>query len=143
MGDELLTIEQLSAEYYKKREELDGLKDQLAILEEEKRSLEARLVEGLAQCGKERWDLPGGLGTITVVERWSYKTPKTLDQKLQFFDYLKSKGCFEEIVSVNSQTLNAFCKRELDAAIDSGATDFKIPGIEDPSMSQTIQLRKK
>jgi hypothetical protein len=127
--------------YIHLRGECDELKDKLSEKEIKRREVEAQLLSALDELGKSRWDI-AGIGTISTVDKWSYKTPKTPEQKHLFFEYLKLKNVFEEIVSVNSQTLNAFAKREMEIARDEGKTDFSIPGLEEPTLYKTVSLRK-
>ena len=69
--------------------------------------------------------------------------PRTQEQKEAFFEYLKSRDLFWAYASVNSQALNAFYKAEFDAAMQDGDLDFSIPGIDEPDIVETIQMRKK
>lgn len=82
-------------------------------------------------------------GTMTVTTRASYKLPKTWENKQALFDYLKEKGLYEEAVSVNSQWLNGFCKREVEAATEAGDLFFSVPGIEYSPGSPNLSFRKK
>ena len=47
----------------------------------------------------------------------------------KFFNYLKGKGVFEQMITINSRTLNAFAKVELETANEEGVLDFQIPGL--------------
>jgi hypothetical protein len=46
------------------------------------------------------------------------------------------------MISVNSQTLNSFAKKELEAAKETGDIDFKIPGLGEPTLTEMIALRR-
>jgi hypothetical protein len=72
----------------------------------------------------------------------SVKTPKTLEQKRELFDYLRDKGLFEEMVGVNSQTLNSFYKAMSAQAAELGDLDFRMPGVEEPTPFTELRLRK-
>lgn len=135
-------IEHLCQTYSELRSRKDELSKTLSGLEDEISAVSSKIIESLDSSGKERWDI-NGVGTISVVHRFTYKVPKTPDQKEQFFGFLKEKGIFEDLISVNSQTLNAFAKREMELAKESGATDFSIPGLEEPALDKTIQLRRQ
>jgi hypothetical protein len=72
----------------------------------------------------------------------SVTTPKTLEDKKQFFDFLESKGMFLEMVSINSQTLNSLYKSLADEAAEAGVLDFKLPGIPEPTTYTNLKLRR-
>jgi len=72
----------------------------------------------------------------------SVKTPKTLEEKRELFEYLKSLGIYEETVSVNSQTLNSLFKTMSQKAAEEGILDFKMPGVEEPTPVPELRLRK-
>ena len=81
-------------------------------------------------------------GLLVRSERWSWKTPKSDEDKEAFYGYLKEKGLFDTMISVNSQTLNSFAKKELDVAKEAGDIDFAIPGMGEPSLTEMIALRR-
>lgn len=81
-------------------------------------------------------------GTVIMNARFTVKTPKEKEDKEAFFEYLKSKGMYDDMVSVNSQTLNSWYKEEMEAAKREGNFGFKIPGIGDPTAFEYISFRK-
>lgn len=85
----------------------------------------AGLMEAL---GLQKFHSPSG--TFTYVYEETYRVPKSPEQREEFFKFLKEKGVYEQMVSVNSQTLNSFAKIEEKNALDEGNFDFKIPGLE-------------
>lgn len=72
----------------------------------------------------------------------SVTTPKTVEEKNLLFEFLKEKGIFMEIVSVNSQTLNSLYKNLAQEAAMEGAIDFRLPGVEAPKLYTTLKLKK-
>jgi hypothetical protein len=85
----------------------------------------AAMLEGQ---GLDKFHAPSG--TFSYKYEESYRVPKTPENREKFFAYLRAKGIYEEMISVNSQTLNSFAKTEEKNALDDGNFDFKIPGIE-------------
>lgn len=73
----------------------------------------------------------------------SVTTPKTLEEKKEFFDFLESRGIFLEMVSINSQTLNSLYKSLADEAAKEGVLDFKMPGIPEPTTYTNLKLRRQ
>ena len=138
-------------------QELDGLgklifeQRQLAeeserVAKEHNKKLEmlySKMLSILDRFGRTSYEVPG-LGKLTSVERSFVGLPKTPEAKEEFYSYLRDKGIFDELISVNSNTLNAFYKKELEIAREEGrAFGFKIPGISEPSTSMTLRIQKK
>lgn len=72
----------------------------------------------------------------------SVKTPKTLEDKRALFDFLREKGIFDEMVSVNSQTLNSLYKNLAQEALEQGVLEFNMPGIAEPTNFTKLKMRK-
>ncbi len=68
-------------------------------------------------------------GTFSFKYDESFKVPKTPETRKEFFDFLKEKGVYEDMVTVNSRTLNSWAKQEAQAAEDDGDYDYQIPGL--------------
>jgi hypothetical protein len=81
-------------------------------------------------------------GNIIRVQKSSVKVPKDPEAKALFFKYLESKGIKDDILTVNSNTLNSFYKAEKEAALAAGAEEFSIPGLELPTAFFQLQMRK-
>lgn len=79
---------------------------------------------------------------VIRVQKQSVKMPKDPDGRGQFFKYLKKLGCFEDLVSINHNTLNAFYKQEFEEAKRQGNFEFEIPGLEAPTLQEYITYRK-
>lgn len=140
---ETLTIkelEELCQLCFNAREQIDEIEKELALKVSELEGLKTRLADYLIQLDKTSYD--SAFGKITVKNIFSVATPKTPEAKAQFFDYLKEKGIFEDLISVNSKTLNAFYKQELQIAQEAGAVDFKIPGLDEPFYKQSLSFKK-
>lgn len=80
--------------------------------------------------------------TFYIEEKESVKTPKTLEEKRLFFEYLQSIGMYDEMVSINSQTLNSLFKTMSEKAAEEGILDFVMPGIEAPTSYKNLKMRK-
>lgn len=98
---------------------------------------EARMIEMLASNQLTSYKGPGG--KVVLAYRTSVRVPKEGNDKAALFEWLREKGLYDQLVSVNSQTLNSLYKSELDEAKERGETDFAIPGLRDVTM--TPQLR--
>lgn len=138
-------LNELCAKAFEQREKVEEMKKALKEQDEVLDKIHAKLIEYLNEVGHASWKTEHG--TITRVERWSVTVPKTLEEKALFFAYLKEREMFDEMVTVNSKTLQSFYREEQEEAVRSGKvlleTDFKIPGIGEPTMVQTISMRRK
>jgi hypothetical protein len=72
----------------------------------------------------------------------SVSTPKTMEDKMLLFEYLQQRGIFNEMVGVNSQTLNKLYKDEAEAALKEGKLEFNLPGVAEPVPYVTLEMRK-
>jgi len=77
-----------------------------------------------------------------VVE--SFKTPKETDQRELFFQYLKDRNAYDNLITVNSRSLNSFAQQELEMQELEGNYGFAIPGITkgEPYFSPSIKRLK-
>ena len=120
--------------------EIDLMKAQLGLRQSEYETLCFDVVKLLEAAEIDSVKMFGF--TFYVEERESVTTPKTLEDKKELFEYLKEQGLFEELVGVNSQTLNSFYKTQAKAALEEGILDFKLPGVPPPTVSKNLRLRK-
>lgn len=111
------------------------LKKETERLEE----LKTKALKILKDAGKEKF-LVEGQGTLYIHNRYTVSTPKDPEERKKFFGYLRAKGVFEDLITVNHQTLNSFWKEEREAS--NNDPDFTIPGIGEPTLFQTVALRK-
>jgi hypothetical protein len=108
------------------RRQKDELNAQLKQVSEALQEIEKDTAHFLENEGLERY--VGKEGTFMWRHVSSYKVPKDTESRREFFDYLKEKGLYENLITVNSATLNAFARAEEEEHGDE--LDFQIPGIE-------------
>lgn len=136
---DLATLDKLVEEYRQSRADYEDAKEaasKLYKLSEEKEKL---LLDILVSAGKSKYHVDG-LGTISVVSKYSFTTPKSPEEKEALFKYIENKYGYETLIgyqSVNSMTLNSFAKKEM----EEDAT-LQIPGLKDPTHSQEIRWTK-
>jgi len=102
---------------------------------------EARMLEMLQEAGLTSYRDPIGR-QVVLAFRTSVQTPKTDEAKAQFYGWLKEKGMYDAMISVNSQKLNALYKSELEEARDRGDQDFAIPGITEVKIAPQLSFRR-
>lgn len=124
------------------KEALEELAAQEKQIQVTRRDLESKIMSKLKEVGNTSY--VSKFGRASIKTSLSYKTPKDIDAKQKLFDYLKSKGddVYMSLLSVNSQTLNAWAKTEHQYAVDNKIFPFEIPGLEEPISYETISFRK-
>lgn len=105
------------------------------------RDVEAKIILHFNALDKDKH--ASSQGTISLQRRITYKVPKEPHLKEAFMGYLKQKGVYESLVTVHSQTLNAFAKEELEAAKLRSDYKFEIPGLGEPTVSEGIRVTPK
>lgn len=141
VGVTLQQLEALVSETYKLQDECDAIETSLKEKQKILNNCKGRLLSIFQEFNKSNYRTHRGL--IIRQKRFTVMHPKDPASKKAFFDWLKQKKVFEEVVTVHSQTLNSLYKAEMQAAIDAGQTDFSIPGIEEPKYVETLALRRK
>jgi len=140
-GVTLEAINELGLKIRSMRDAKDQLKKHLEELNGNLREAECQFLAYLQENQMDKYSIPG-YGTAYITKRLSYKVPKTEGERLAFFTHLKSKGIFDDMITVHSQTLNSWAKKELEIAKESGCSEFEIPGLGDPTYSETLGVRK-
>jgi hypothetical protein len=138
-----ITIEELetaAAQIAALRERESELSNQKKLITDELAVAEGRFLDMLKS--ENMTSYKSKVGTVGISHRSSVKTPKSPEERKAFFDYLKQKGIFDSMISVNSMTLNAWYKRELDSAIEQGLADFEVPGLTGLTLTETITFRR-
>jgi hypothetical protein len=119
-------FENLCDEAFELRESMDELKLQMKELNEELNRKQERIMAHLEQVGKVKH--AGRKGSISMTVQSYPSMPKETAKKQVFFAWLKSKGLYESMITVNSNTLRGFYKAEKEASDND--PDFSIPGLE-------------
>ncbi len=146
----MITIQEVKSAI-KRLDELDADLDVHAkatkILNEEKTALKAHITGMLKEMNEKTFK--SEFGTVTKVTDFSVKMPQGEDKE-KFFNYLKERGAFESLVSVNYQTLNSYYKEQKELAVAAAkangdamaALNFSLPGIGEPKSFETIRFTK-
>lgn len=132
-------LKEMCAKVVEKRKITDEANDVYKAHKEELDQLEDLLLMVM-----EKLDLK----TFKSDERMFIRTEKESltipqgDEKIAFFDYLKSVGHFEALATVNSATLNSWYKEENKAAKERGEPYAAIPGLAIPTLRIGLTVRK-
>ena len=133
------TFETLCRELKEKRDLYEFKKREASEVNSEVEAIENKLAECLHESGKDSYK--SEFGTVGLSFRTSYRVPQG-EGREEFFNYLRSRGVFDGIITVNSQTLNSWARKEIEAAQEKGEV-LEIPGLGDPTITPTISFRKK
>ncbi len=137
-------MDKLIAEREKAWEEYDEKRKVSAAAMEVAELLDAKLMQALKDAGKSKYHVDG-LGTISLQQKSVVRVPGTIESKKVFFKHLRERG--EEVLlsmaTVNSNTLNSWYNQQLDEASAKGILGFSVPGIDQPTMRETLRFNKE
>lgn len=136
----LKKLQEMCKEYREKKEEKKKLEDEAGKLHKEAAGIQAKILQYMEEYGMK--SVTGDFGQITRRRNYSVKQPNTPEKREQFFDYLKSQGIFDEMISINSRTLASYVRQEIEAKKEEGDLGFVPPGIDTPEVVETISLKK-
>lgn len=140
MLDELVAKMQAARETYEKS------KRETSDLYNEYAGAESKLVEAMQLAGKTKYVVEG-VGTVYFVTKLVVPTPKTIEQKKQFFEYLKDRHgevYFYDKCGINHQTLQGVYNSDYKEACETGKGEmFQIPGIDTPTSQVSLNFRKE
>lgn len=137
----VLGLKILCDSLYKMRAEIDVMEDAVSVKKSQYKEIEAKVLEYLEQYSLSQFECE--LGKISVGKRFSVRQPATPQAKEAFFEYLKGKGDFENLISVNSKTLGSYVRAEIESAEAKGDIGWIPPGLEAPERIPYLSLRKK
>ncbi len=139
-----VTVQELDAlceTIAQKRRTIDEMEAEVTVKNKELAALEAKAVEYLDALGRENYKSAAGTLSIREALRWNLPAGPEAWEKL--YGHFKERGIFEGMITVNSQKLNSWAKREFEVAAEEGrGLDFAVPGLEQPKMHRSLAFRK-
>lgn len=145
MSIEMTEFLQLGDELWEKKKEVDELKEKLKNANADLTTRKRAFLKLMEEMELEKQLIPG-FGTVSMSARASWKTPKDIHSKHKLFTWIaetKGQDVLDAMISINSQTLNSFAKAELDAHLQEGDIEFRIPGLEEPVITPDLRFTKK
>jgi hypothetical protein len=118
----LIELEQMVERAFELKKEVTEQKRIAADLSNELDLLQMKIIEELESADLLAFKSKSGTFSYRYSE--SFKVPRTPEDKQKFFAYLTEKGVYDELITVNSQTLNSWVKQELEENLD-----LQIPGL--------------
>lgn len=138
-----VTVEELNllvSEIFETKAKVEVLDLQTTELNKEVARKEQKCIEYLKELNLETF--AGTHGRVTPVETQSYKIPATDEERDAFFNYLKSEGVFDGLMTVNYATLNSWAKKWYEAAKERGDLGAFIPGLGAPTIAYKLHKTK-
>lgn len=136
---DIITLRCLIEDLQNKRREYEDAKRVASERNAEVEALEYQVMKLMEVTGLDRFDTADT--TVTVKEKQSVKVPKD-HHKLAFFRYLKDQGVFEDMATINSNTLNSWYRNEIETRRAKGL-DEHIPGLEEVSTYYQLSVRAR
>ena len=131
-------FEELCEVAFALKEEISAAEDKVKKYKESLNKTQLKIMGYLEKNNKDSYK--ARVGTVYINRQLSVKVPKEPQDRESFFNYLKAKGVFEDLITVHSRTLNSFYRAEWDSSDSS--SDFTIPGIGAPEVYETLRMRK-
>jgi len=141
-----VTIEEMQEAVSQLRQAKDSYADKKAISEEaysHVKEYEGKLIEMLEKTGQRTFEVTG-IGKATVSTELSVKTPKTNEEKVAFFSWVKAnmgQDAHDAYMTVNSRSLNTLYKQASEEAAARGEV-LDIDGLEQPSSRSKLSFKK-
>jgi hypothetical protein len=118
--------------------------DKLSEKKQAMKELEYKILSKLEEAEIKTYKLPT-VGTFSIRTNTTWNLPKTEEDRKAYFDYLKKRGVFESMITVNSKKHSSFCKQVLEEMAEEdpyAAADFEIPGVPGKSTYDSLSVRK-
>lgn len=137
-------VESLVKQLADQRELVENLKRPYSEANAKLEEMEMQMIGVLKEMGKSSYK--SEYGTVSSRLEYRYNLPQTPEARAEYFKFLRDKGVFEQLITVNSNTHNSFCKAEMESAIErdpESALTFRIPGVDEPKQREILSFRKK
>ena len=125
----------------KQRAKIEEMEKLVSVENVKLAGLEQKAGSYLDELERDSYKSPHG--TISMREEWRFSLPQTDEDKQAFFEHLRSKGLFDKLATIHSQSYNSYIKAEWAIAKDEGwGMEFKLPGVPEPKFFRKVSLRK-
>lgn len=138
-----LTVEQMDEMIHRLRELKETKEAHDEVAKEASAAFEAHrklVLDALKHLKRDNYSVDGA-GLVYVSRKEVYTVPKTNEDKTKLFNYIKEKygpDSLMAMVGIHSATLTSWANKET----ETGEV-MEIPGLELPTMIETINFRKK
>jgi hypothetical protein len=123
------------------REIVEEKKDAAKVEDAKLTKLEMQVLSFLK--GTNRSNYKSKVGTMTLSKKRSWALPKSDEDRKAFFEFLKTEGTFDGMITVNSNTFNSYLKEKYETAEASGeSSTFQVPGVGEASVFESLRFTK-
>lgn len=139
-----VTLKDLSLlcdEYAKLKTVKSEAEDAVAVISGRIKEIESKILTIMKDSGIPNFKT--ATATVSVKTNKSIAQPSSMEEKMQFFDYLKEQGIFNEMVKVDSRTLSSWASKEIEAKEKDGIFGWTPPGLKPAKEYQSLSFRKK
>lgn len=139
---ESVTLEQMDQMVAHLRELKDQAEDAQKHADEIGKAYQAQrevVMKTLIANNRDKYEVDG-VGLVYVSRKEVYRVPKSNEDKTKLFNYIKEKygpDALMAMVGIHSATLGAWANKESETGV------MQIPGLEAPTMVETLNMRKK
>jgi hypothetical protein len=133
---DLASFDALVVEYKAAREDYDAKKKISNEANAKVEALKAKVIATLKASKKSKYHVEG-LGTVYMIAKKQVSMPQGLDEKRALFRHFQEKGVHLEFLTIHHGTLNSYLNQELEKD-----PAFKLPGVADPTVEETLGFRK-
>lgn len=124
-----------------RRDDHDRALEEAKKTKEEVDKLEHKILSYMKEYGLPMFE--GPFGRVSVKNYATVSQPATPEDKALFFDYLKEQGIYDQMISVNSRTLNSWVNREIESKEKNGEFGWVPPGLQAPGNFQKLSVKAK
>lgn len=132
---EIKELKALTEELWRLRSEKQAKEAEMKVIQENIQIAETKILNVFEAAEIDRFD--GEHCSVFTTQYSSVKMPQESDMREKFFEYLKAKGVFEQLITIHSQTLNAWYREE------EKNGNYEIPGLEEAKVFTRLNVRKK
>jgi hypothetical protein len=145
-----VTTEQLDLLVKEYREARTKYEENQAVgtkLYKEFQEKEGKLVEAMSQAKKQKYYVEG-IGMVSFRNTRSVQTPKTIEAKKAFFNWIRAEfgdTVLMDKLSIHSATINKIYNDAVTEAEEKGVDTslFSIPGLSEPTVTTNLVFKKE
>lgn len=137
-----LTLEQMDRlvqELALLKADVDSVNEVLETAKELYETKRKYVLDSLKANNREKYSVEG-VGTVYINAKESYRIPKINEDKTKLFNYIKAQygsDALMSMVNIHSATLTSWANAESEKGVMS------IPGLEAPTMMETLNFRRR
>lgn len=135
---------ELGQKMFQQYVEVQEIKEHLKREQEKLTKFQGEYMKCLENMEMDRATVPK-YGTVSLVTKYSVKTPKDVPSKEALWNYIEAaygKEVLKDYLTINSQSLNSFYKKEFEIAKEEGNLDWILPGVGEPTAYKQLTLRR-